>query len=132
MRIRVVSSKEEIDELVQNEEIVHLAFRPSNTDILSLIMKCPELKAIHIPNSYRKSISTSAKTFLEMRDIKLLKGDVWGHRKDINEYSEISQSVYDHIKEWQKIGMNDEQIIERLERETRLGTDLISFLVKKK
>ena len=132
MRIRVVSSKEEIDELVQNEEIVHLAFRPSNTDILSLIMKCPELKAIHIPNSYRKSISTSAKTFLEMRDIKLLKGDVWGHRKDINEYSEISQSVYDHIKECQQIGMNDEQIIERLERETRLGMDLISFFVKKK
>jgi hypothetical protein len=132
MRIRVVSSKEEINELAQNEEIVHLAFRPSNTDILSLIMKCPELKAIHIPDSYRKSISTSAKTFLGMRDIQLLRGDVWGHRKDINEYSEISQSVHDHIKEWQKIGMNDEQIIERLERETRLGKDLISFLVKKK
>jgi hypothetical protein len=70
--------------------------------------------------------------FLEMRDIQLLKGDVWGHRKNINEYFEISQSVYDHIKECQQIGMNDEQIIERLERETRLGMDLISFFVKKK
>jgi hypothetical protein len=130
MRIRVVSSKKEIEELGQDEEMVHLAFRPSNTDILSLIMKCPQIKALHIPNSYKRSISDSSKMYLKMRDIELLEGDVWGHRKDINEYSEISPSVYERIKECQRIGMNEENIIEKLARETRLGTDLISFIVK--
>lgn len=130
MKIRIISSKEEIDILSPNEEIVHFAFRPSNTDILSLVMKCPQLKAVHIPNSYVKSISISAKTFLEMRDIQLLKGDVWGHRKDINEYSEISQNVYDRIKTYRQDGMKEEHIIEKLLKETRLSPDLISFLVK--
>jgi hypothetical protein len=85
MKIRVVSSKEEIDSLNDKEQMIHLAFRPSNTDILSLVTKSPYVKALHIPPSYMKSISTSTKMFLEMKGIALLEGDVWGHRKDINE-----------------------------------------------
>ena len=130
MRIRVVSSKKEIQDLDQDEEIVHLAFRPSNTDILAIVMKCPQVKALHIPNSYIRSISDSSRMYLKMRDLELLEGDVWGHRKDINEYSEISPSVYERIKECQQVGMDEESIIEKLARETRLGTDLISFIVK--
>jgi hypothetical protein len=48
MKIRVVSSKEEITTL-ENEDIVHMAFRPSNKDIFSLVQACPGLKGIHIP-----------------------------------------------------------------------------------
>ncbi len=130
MKIRVVSSKEEIDTLSPNEEMVHLAFRPSNTDILSLIMKCPQIKALHIPSSYKRTISNSVKMYLQMKGIELLEGDVWGHRKDINEYSEVSQGVYDRIDQYHKNGMSEDDIIEKLVRETRLSSDLISFLVK--
>lgn len=130
MKIRVVSSKKEIQDLNQDEQIVHLSFRPSNTDILSIVMKCQQVKALHIPSSYIKSISDSSRMYLKMRDIELLQGDVWGHRKDINEYSEVSPSVYEQIKECHQRGMNEENIIEKLARETRLGTDLISFIVK--
>lgn len=131
MRIRVVSSKKEIQDLDQDEEIVHLAFRPSNTDILAIVMKCPQVKALHIPSSYIKSISDSSRMYLKMRDLELLEGDVWGHRKDINEYSEISSNVYGRIKECQQVGMDEESIIEKLARETKLGKDLISFIVNK-
>lgn len=130
MKIRVVSSKEEIDNLSHNEEIIHLAFRPSNTDIFALIMKCPEVKAIHIPSSYKRTISNSAKMYLKMQGIELLEGDVWGHRKDINEYSEISQNVYDRIKKYRQDGMHDDDIIDKMVRETRLSPDFISFLIK--
>jgi len=41
MRIRVVSSKEEINSLGSSEKIIHLAFRPSNKDIFSLVQACP-------------------------------------------------------------------------------------------
>ncbi|OPY21368.1 MAG: hypothetical protein A4E24_00627 [Methanomethylovorans sp. PtaU1.Bin093] len=130
MKIRVVSSKEEINTLDPNEEMVHLAFRPSNTDILTLIMKCPHIKALHIPSSYRRTISNSVTMYLKMKGIELLEGDVWGHRKDINEYSEVSPSVYDRIDQYQKNGMAEQDIVEKLVRETRLSPDFISFLVK--
>ncbi len=130
MKIRVVSSKDEIDTLNTNEEIVHLAFRPSNTDIFSIIKKCPGVKALHIPSSYMRTISTSAKMYLEMQGIELIEGDVWGNRKDINEYSEVSQSVYDRIGEYKQQGLSDEEVEEKMVRETNLSPDFVKFLIK--
>ncbi|HDD61433.1 MAG TPA: DUF1699 family protein, partial [Chloroflexi bacterium] len=37
MRLRIISSKEEIDKLDSAEELVHLTFRPSNIDVVALI-----------------------------------------------------------------------------------------------
>lgn len=130
MKIRVVSSKEEIETLNPDEEIIHFAFRPANTDIFAIVQKCPQVKALHIPTSYKRTISTSAIMFLKMQGIELLEGDVWGHRKDINEYSEVSPSVYERIKEYHAQGMAEQDIIEKLVRETRLSPDFIAFLVK--
>ncbi len=130
MKIRVVSSKEEIETLSNDEEIVHLAFRPSNKDIFSLVIKCPNVKALHIPSSYKRTISGSAKMYLSMQGIDLLEGDVWGHRKDINEYSEVSKSVFDRIKDFRSEGLSEEDIADKMARETRLGPDFIEFIMK--
>ncbi|WP_094227370.1 DUF1699 family protein [Methanolobus psychrotolerans] len=130
MKIRVVSSKEEINTLGPNEEIVHLTFRPSNTDILSLVTKCPSVKALHVPPSYKNTISRSTGMFLEMKGIALIEGDVWGHRKDINEYSEISQSVYDHIDQYRKEGFSDKEIEAKMDRELNMSPDLLRFILK--
>ncbi len=64
-----------------------------------------------------------------MQNIALLEGDVWGHRKDINEYYEIKPHTLDKIKELKKEGKSKEEIISELGKETRLGKDLIGFLV---
>jgi hypothetical protein len=93
MKIRVVSSKDDINTLNPEEKIVHLAFRPSNENIFSLVIRCPEVKVIHIPGSYMKTVSSSILMYLKMQGIELIEGDVWGHRKDINEYYEISSGV---------------------------------------
>ena len=130
MKIRVVSSKEEINTLNEDEEIVHLAFRPSNTDIFTLVIKCPKVKALHIPSSYKRTISSSAKMYLEMQGIDLLEGDVWGHRKDINEYSEVSRNVYDRIEEYRNEGLSEEKIADKMVKETRLSPDFIDFIMK--
>jgi hypothetical protein len=132
MKIRVVSSKDEINSLDPNEKIVHLAFRPSNQDIFSLVIRCPHVKALHIPSSYKRTISDSAKMYLNMQGIELIEGDVWGHRKDINEYYEIPKDFFDRLQKWRKDGMPEQDIIEKLKRESRLSPDLISFLVKNK
>ncbi|MBP2030728.1 hypothetical protein J2755_001676 [Methanohalophilus levihalophilus] len=130
MKIRVVSSKEEINTLNEDEEIVHLAFRPSNTDIFTLVLKCPKVKALHIPSSYKRTISSSAKMYLEMQGIELLEGDVWGHRKDINEYSEVSRNVYDRIDEYRKEGLAEDKIADKMVKETRLSPDFINFIMQ--
>ncbi|MGP8330658.1 MAG: DUF1699 family protein [Methanosarcinaceae archaeon] len=130
MKIRVVSSKDEIETLSNDEEIVHLAFRPSNKDIFSLVIKCPNVKALHIPSSYKRTISGSAKMYLAMQGIDLLEGDVWGHRKDINEYSEVSKNVFDRINNFREEGLPEEDIADKMVRETRLGSDFIDFIMK--
>ena len=130
MRIRVVSSKEEIESLSKGEKIIHIAFRPSNKDIFALVQKCPEVKAIHIPGSYMKTISDSTKMLLKMQDIALLEGDVWGHRKDINEYSEIKQEVFDKIEKLRFEGLSDSDIVKIMERDTGLSKDLLQFIMK--
>ncbi len=132
MRIRVVSSKEEISSLGQGEKIIHLAFRPSNKDIFALVQSCPNVKAIHIPSSYIKTISNSTKMFLDMQGIALLEGDVWGHRKDINEYSEIKPEVFDRMQELKSEGLSEGAVLDRLGRETHLSKDLLKFLLKEK
>jgi|GEM_PF-4575621 len=58
-----------------------------------LIRNCPNMEAIHIPKSYTQTISRSTQIFLEMQNIVLLEGDVWGHRKDINEYNDIKKKI---------------------------------------
>ena len=128
MKIRIVSSKDEIETL-GNEEIVHFAFRPSNMDIFTLVKTCPKVKALHVPTSYMTTISKSTLMFLEMQGIKLLEGDVWGHRKDINEYYEIKPQILDRIEELKKEGQSKEEVVSKLVLETRLSEDLIKFLV---
>lgn len=130
MKIRVVSSKDEIASLSSDEQIVHLAFRPSDKDIFSLIKTCPGTKAIHVPSSYEKTISRSIRMFLSMQNIALLEGDVWGHRKDINEYYEIKKIVIDRINELKNEGNSEKDIFKKMKNETRLSQDLIRYLIK--
>jgi hypothetical protein len=132
MKIRIVSSREEINSLGKGEKIVHLGFRPSNKDIFTLIQSCPDVKAIHIPSSYIRTISNSTKMFLEMQGVALLEGDIWGHRTDITEYSEIKPEVFDRIEEHKKEGLSESALLEKLERETRLSKDLLKFLINEK
>ena len=132
MKIRIVSSKDEIDSLSKAEKIIHLAFRPSNKDIFALVQKCPEVRAIHIPSSYIRTISDSTKMFLKMQEVSLLEGDVWGHRKDINEYYDIKQEVFDSIEELKSEGLSDADILKKMERISGLSKDLLTFLMKRK
>ena len=67
-----------------------------------------------------------------MQDVALLEGDVWGHRKDINEYSEINPEVFERMEELRADGLSESAILDRLVRETRLSKDLLKFISKEK
>lgn len=131
MKIRVVSSRKEIFTLNPNERIVHLAFRPSNKDIFALVETCPKIEVIQLPKSYRRTVSKSIEMFLEMQRIQLIEGDVWGHRKDINEYYSIPSSVIEKIKEMRLEGTPAERIEEKISRESKLNPAMIAYILSK-
>ena len=131
MKIRVVSSREEIFTLNPNERVVHLVFRPSNKDIFSLVENCPKIEVIQMPKSYRRTVSKSIEMFLEMQRIQLVEGDVWGHRKDINEYYTVPSSVVEKIKEMRTEGKSAEDIEVKISRESKLNPGIVAYIMNK-
>ena len=131
IRIRVVSSREEIFTLNPNERVVHLAFRPSNKDIFALVETCPKIEVIQLPKSYKRTVSKSIEMFLEMQRIQLIEGDVWGHRKDINEYYSIPSSVIEKIRELKSEGTPAERIEEKVSRESKLNPEMVAYILTK-
>jgi len=130
MEIRIVSSREEIFILNPNERFLHLAFRPSNKDILCLVEACPKIEVIQVPKSFKRTISKSMETFLKMQRIQLIEGDVWGHRKDLSEYYNIPTSVINKIKELKSEGTPAERIEEKVSRESKLNPEMVAYILK--
>ena len=130
MKLRVVSSKKEITDLNRNEQLVHLAFRASNMDVMNLVQSCPRLRAVQIPPSYHETMSRAAQQFLEIQGVQLLKGDVWGHRKDIDEYYAIGEQIVNRISILMSEGNSIEETVRKLQRETKLSEDLIRYILK--
>jgi hypothetical protein len=131
MRIRVISSREEIFTLNPNERIVHLTFRPSNKDIIVLVETCPKIEVIQLPKSYIATILNSIEMFLKMQRIQLIEGDVCGHRKNINEYYTISSSVTEKIKEMKIEGKSNEDIETKVSRESKLNPRMVAYIMNK-
>ncbi|MDW5551726.1 DUF1699 family protein [Methanosarcina sp.] len=132
MKIRVISSRNEILSLNPNEKVVHFAFRPSNKDIFLLVETCPKLDIIQLPKSYRKTVSRAIEMFLEMQKVQLVEGDVWGHRKDIHEYYTVPDSIISKIRNMKAEGISDEKIAEKIAHESKLSPEMVSYVLNKK
>ena len=131
MKIRVVSSREEIFTLNPNDRIVHLAFRPSNKDIFGLVESCPKIEVIQLPKSYMATVSKSIEMFLGMQRIQLIEGDVWGHRKDLNEYYTIPSSVIEKIREMKLEGKSAEDIEKEVSRRNNMSAGMVAYILTK-
>ena len=131
MKIRVVSSREEIFTLNPQERIVHLAFRPSNKDIFELVEACPKIEIIQLPKSYLSTISKSIGMFLKMQRIQLLQGDVWGHRKDLDEYYVVPSSVVAEIKEMKCEGKSTEDIEKEVSKKNKINSEMVGYILAK-
>ena len=132
MKIRIISSREEINSLRPNEKAIHLAFRASNVDFLNLIQKLPRLQMVQVPNSYMKTISKAINVFLEMQGIALLQGDVWGHRKDLDEYFTIEDATIEEIRSLAASGASMDEVADAFQKKTRLNPDLIKYVARTK
>jgi rRNA maturation endonuclease Nob1 len=69
--------------------------------------------------------------FLQMQRTQLLEGDVWGHRKDINEYYAIPSSVIEKIKDMKTEGKAAEEIERKVSRESKLNPEMVAYILNK-
>ncbi len=98
---------------------------------LDLVETCPKVEVIQLPQSYRRTVSKSIDMFLEMQRIQLIEGDVWGHRKDLNEYYDVPSSVIEKIKAMKNEGKSTEDIEEEVSRKTRLNPEMVAYILTK-
>jgi rRNA maturation endonuclease Nob1 len=77
------------------------------------------------------TISKSIEMFLEMQKIQLIEGDVWGHRKDINEYYTVPSSVIERIKEMRVEGKSNEDIEAKVSRESKINPEMVAYIMNK-
>jgi hypothetical protein len=132
MKIRIISSREEINSIRPNEKAVHMAFRASNVDFLNLIQKAPRLQMVQVPTSYIKTMSNAIEVFLDMQGIELLQGDVWGHRKDLDEYFTIEDATIEEIQSLVASGASMDDVTDKIQKKTRLNPDLIKYVANNK
>jgi hypothetical protein len=132
MKIRIISSREEINSIRPNEKAVHMAFRASNVDFLNLIQKAPRLQMVQVPTSYIKTMSNAIEVFLDMQGIELLQGDVWGHRKDLDEYFTVEDATIEEIQSLVASGASMDDVTDKIQRKTRLNPDLIKYVANNK
>ena len=130
MKIRIISSREEINSVRPNERAIHLAFRASNVDFLNLIKRVPRLQMIQVPPSYMKTMSKSIGVFLDMQGVKFIEGDVWGHRKDLDEYFTVEDSTLDKIRALAADGASADDVANQIQRKARIGSELIKYIGK--
>jgi hypothetical protein len=74
--------------------------------------------------------------FLEMQGIELLQGNVWGHRKDPDEYLNVEDATIEEIRSLAASGASMDDVTDKIQQKTRLNTDLqtirpLLFLIKK-
>jgi hypothetical protein len=132
MRLRVISARTEIPNLNPNEKTVHLAFRASNVDFLNLMQRCPRLRMIQVPPSYHKTLSNAIQVFLEMQGVDMLEGDVWGHRKDLDEYYTVDDTTLKEINALAASGASVDDVAEQIRKTSRISSDLIKYIAKSK
>jgi len=87
---------------------------------------------IQVPPSYHKTMSNAIQVFLDMQGIELLEGDVWGHRKDLDEYFTVDDSTLVEISSLVASGAAIEDLASQVQKRARLGPDLIKYIAKSK
>ena len=87
---------------------------------------------IQVPPSYRKTMSSAIQVFLDMQGIEMLEGDVWGHRKDLDEYFTVGDSTLEEIRALAASGASADDVANQIQRKARIGSELIKYIAKTK
>jgi len=62
----------------------------------------------------------------------LLEGDVWGHRKDLDEYFTVDDTTLAEIRALAAAGASVDDVADQIQRKARIGPELIKYIAKTK
>ncbi len=87
---------------------------------------------IQVSPSYHKTMSSAIQVFLEMQGVEMLEGDVWGHRKDLDEYFTVEDGTLEEIRALAAGGASADDVANQIQRKARIGSELIKYIAKTK
>jgi len=67
-----------------------------------------------------------------MQGIEMLEGDVWGHRKDLDEYFTVEDSTLEEIRSLAASGASADDVADQIQKKTKIGSELIKYIAKTK
>jgi hypothetical protein len=67
-----------------------------------------------------------------MQGIDLLGGDVWGHRKDLDEYYTVEDATIEEIRTLTANGATADDVANQIQKSSKLSSDLIKYIAKTK
>ncbi|MHB8120336.1 MAG: DUF1699 family protein, partial [Methanothrix sp.] len=68
----------------------------------------------------------------EMQGIDMLEGDVWGHRKDVDEYFTVDDTTLEEIRALVAGGASVDDVADQIRKKARIGSELIKYIAKTK
>jgi hypothetical protein len=77
-------------------------------------------------------MSNAIQVFLDMQGIELLEGDVWGHRKDLDEYFTVDETTVEEISALTASGTTVDEVANQIQKRARLGPELIKYIARSK
>jgi hypothetical protein len=77
-------------------------------------------------------MSSAIQVFLEMQGIDMLEGDVWGHRKDLDEYFTVEDATLEEIRALAASGASADEVANQIQRKARISSELIKYIAKTK
>jgi hypothetical protein len=67
-----------------------------------------------------------------MQGIDMLEGDVWGHRKDLDEYFTVDDTTLAEIRALAASGASVDDVADQIQRKAKIGSELIKYIAKSK
>jgi hypothetical protein len=84
----------------------------------------PNEKTVHL------AFRASNVDFLNL--MQMLEGDVWGHRKDLDEYFTVEDTTLEEIRALAAGGASADDVANQIQRKARIGSELIKYIAKTK
>jgi hypothetical protein len=67
-----------------------------------------------------------------MQGIELLEGDVWGHRKDLDEYFTVEDATLKEIRTMAASGVAMDEVTAEIQKKAKVSPDLIKYIANTK
>lgn len=128
-RVRLVTTKEQLETISDKDKIIHLTFCPSYTNIETILNKSPELKALIIAESHWNRRSKALDLILNIAKINIIQiSSISTSSTSVCQYLEVPEHIIEKIQSQENL--TQEQAHSILQEETEFPPNLIPFLVE--